>query len=275
MLDIPKRISQIQSLIDEDTDQSLTYAALECRLTLEHICYERFRLSHGYLSPTDLRRWQPRDVIKQVSEEVNEHVAQELTIFISASAPRENTVEGFQELEYTEVGTQAPIHLNKLHSYWHALSNVALHIPVPTIASGELSLYGNRSEIKNKVEDVLKLLPSMESTLLSGGHLGKTFSFKCQTCETEIRKPEKFLVSTSVASCISPDCYESYLISAEKNGERAVTRRTFDFPCDGCDNILQVPVNAFSALRFQQQLNVKCCKCQGVKEVFMRPVVKI
>jgi len=98
MLDISKRISVIQSLVDEDTDQSLTYAALECRLTLEYICYERFKLSCKYLSPVDLKRWQPRDVVKQISEEANEYIAQGFTLSVSASAPRENTVEGFQEL---------------------------------------------------------------------------------------------------------------------------------------------------------------------------------
>ena len=42
MLDIPKRIEIIQSLLLEDTRESLTYAALEGGLTIEYLCYERF-----------------------------------------------------------------------------------------------------------------------------------------------------------------------------------------------------------------------------------------
>jgi len=166
-----------------------------------------------------------------------------------------------------------PIRLNKIHSYWHALANVALHIPVPSIISGDLSIYGERSEIKRKIEDVLNLLPSMKGTLLIGGHLGKVFCFDCQVCETEIQRPEQFLESTSVASCINPECHESYLIKEEVDGERSVTRRTFDFPCGDCNNTLQVPVNAFFDMRFQQQLNVTCCKCQGSRRLVMRPMV--
>jgi hypothetical protein len=41
VLDIPKRIETINSLLEQDAEQSLTYAALECRLTLEYLCYER------------------------------------------------------------------------------------------------------------------------------------------------------------------------------------------------------------------------------------------
>jgi len=213
--------------------------------------------------------------VKQVSEEANELIAQEFTLSVSASAPRENTVEGFQELEYTEVGTQAPIRLNKLHSIWNALSNVALHMPVPTIATSELSIYGDREKIREKVRDVLSLLPSMEGSLLMGGHLGKVFSFICQTCEIEVRRPEKFLEAVSVASCINPECYESYRLELGEDGEVSVNRRTFDFKCDECENILQIPVNVFSKMRFQQQLNVTCCNCQNTKQLLMRPVARL
>lgn len=50
MLDIAKRIELINALLEQDTEQSLTYAALECRLTLEYLCYERFKLYLSYLS---------------------------------------------------------------------------------------------------------------------------------------------------------------------------------------------------------------------------------
>ena len=71
MLNIKKRIGLIEKLSKEDTEQSLTYAALECRLTLEYLCYERFKLTYAYLSLNDLNCWQPRDVVKQVSEDID------------------------------------------------------------------------------------------------------------------------------------------------------------------------------------------------------------
>jgi hypothetical protein len=70
MLDIPKRIALIDSLIEEDTERSLTYAALECRLALEYLCYERFKLVYSYLSPHDLKNWRPKYVVKQISDDM-------------------------------------------------------------------------------------------------------------------------------------------------------------------------------------------------------------
>jgi len=83
MLDIQKRIGVIERLLQEDTDQSLTYAALECRLTLEYLCYERFKLTYSYLSQDDLKNWVPKDVVKQVSEDVDDDIDKEFTLSIS------------------------------------------------------------------------------------------------------------------------------------------------------------------------------------------------
>jgi hypothetical protein len=72
MLDIKKRISVIEDLVAEGTVQSLTFAALECRLTIELICYDRLRVCHGYISLADLKRWTPAQVVKQIAEEAND-----------------------------------------------------------------------------------------------------------------------------------------------------------------------------------------------------------
>lgn len=84
MLDIAKRIELINSLLEQDTEQSLTYAALECRLTLEYLCYERFKLYFSYLSQSDLKNWQPKHIIKQISDQIDDNVSKEFSISISA-----------------------------------------------------------------------------------------------------------------------------------------------------------------------------------------------
>lgn len=63
MINLEPSISQIEVLMAENTEASLTYAALECRLAIERICYERLRLAHDYISNDDLKRWQPRDIV--------------------------------------------------------------------------------------------------------------------------------------------------------------------------------------------------------------------
>lgn len=89
MIDINKRIAIIESLLAEGSIQSLTYAALECRLTIETICYERFLIAHDYIADADLKGWQPASVVKQVSQEANDLIDQGFELFISTTPVKE------------------------------------------------------------------------------------------------------------------------------------------------------------------------------------------
>jgi hypothetical protein len=118
VLDIPKRIETINSLLEQDAEQSLTYAALECRLTLEYLCYERFKLYFSYLSESDLKNWQPKHIIKQISEEIDDNISKEFSISISAEkidGRLPDTKEEFESITYTLLGTQSELKLSKLH----------------------------------------------------------------------------------------------------------------------------------------------------------------
>ncbi|WP_028867247.1 hypothetical protein [Psychromonas arctica] len=278
MLDITKRIKFIEFLLLENTVESLTYAALEGRLTIEYLCYKRFKLSYSYISAEDLKNWQPKHVVKQISEEINENINKGFTLSISTeslSGKLPANKEEFESVNYTPIGNQSAINLNKLHSFWHGLSNVALHIPVPNIDSGDIRIYGDREIIKKKIENLLVyLLTLKEGNLLMGGSLGKEFSFNCFACETLIKKPFKLLTAPIIANCINPKCNESYLIEPKKNSEHEITRCIIKFLCLGCKKDLEIPSNVFKDLKFQQQLNIFCGECQTSQTVIMRPLVK-
>ncbi|CCV13286.1 hypothetical protein [Mesorhizobium sp. STM 4661] len=63
MIWLKQYTAKIEELLNQDTPESLTYAALECRLAIERICYERLRNAHDYISHDDLKRWQPQYVV--------------------------------------------------------------------------------------------------------------------------------------------------------------------------------------------------------------------
>ncbi|MEO9274793.1 hypothetical protein ABFY09_08010 [Marinomonas sp. 5E14-1] len=277
MLKISKRIEIIKSLLDENTNQSLTYAALECRLTLEYICYERFKLSCSYLSEKDLNGWRPRDVVKQMSEEVDEDINKGFTISVCKHASGDKvpkTRTEYESLEYNYLGEQSALKLNRLHSLWQAISNVALHIPIPNIKSEELNIYGNNEQISKKVTDILKFLSTLNGNILMGGSRGETFNFECFFCETPIKKPFKYLASASIVNCINPNCGESYLIEPDSENEFEITRRVIKFPCHNCKLDLEIPSNTFNNLRFRQVLNATCGNCNASTDLIMSPMIK-
>lgn len=277
MLDISKRIELIKSLLKEDTEQSLTYAALESRLTLEYLCYERFKLYFSYLSETDLKNWQPKHIIKQISDEIDNNVSSELSISISdekidGRLPKQK--EEFESIEYTPLGTRPELKLNKLHHLWNGVSNVALHIPVPSIKSPNISVYGDKDKIRKKVNDVITFLLDIKGNLLVGGCFGEDFSFNCLVCRTKIKRPVSSLKDKNVLSCINPKCQESYVIQRDKHDEFEIIRSIIKFSCCRCNEDLEVPIRVFKDLRFNQVLRIRCGTCSHLSEVIMRPLMK-
>src|SRR4051812_26241329 len=103
MIDFAPIIRRIGTLLSEDTDQSVTYAALEARLALEKVCYDRLKHVHDYISHAQLRRWQPSAVINQLIADVDQHVAETLTLQIGSAVSAGIKPE---DDEYIEVGTQ-------------------------------------------------------------------------------------------------------------------------------------------------------------------------
>jgi len=185
------------------------------------------------------------------------------------------TKEEFESLEYKLVGQQAELHLNKLHSLWHGLANVALHLPVPSISSGELQIYGDKKKIKKKVISVVKYLSGVKGNILMGGPLGKVFIFNCHLCDSLIKKPIKSLNYPSIVNCINPNCNESYLLEPENVGQEIkITRRIFKFACKDCAEDIEVPTNVFRELKLDQQLNIQCGSCATTLTFNMRPLMK-
>lgn len=277
MLDISERISVIENLLNEDARESLTYAALECRLTLEILCYERFKMYYSYLSVDDLKNWQPRHVVKQVADDIDRNVNRKITVSISTESvgdtpPR--TKEDYQAFEYVSLGVQSDLNLNRLHKLWHSLSNVALHIPVPTILSDEIDIYGDVEKIKKKVKLVIEYLTKLDGNLLLGGVIEKSFKFECCMCGLEVRRPISKISTPIVVNCINPDCRESYLLSKKSDEKIEAIRRIIKFNCEACDSDLEIPTNLFKELKFDQQLNIKCGVCDSLLEVIMHPLIK-
>ena len=86
MLTLGPTIERIKALLAENTEASSTYAALEARLALERVCYDKLLHRYDYISHYELvRKWQPGALINTLMNEVDPYVAQTLTLQIGKS----------------------------------------------------------------------------------------------------------------------------------------------------------------------------------------------
>lgn len=107
MIDLKEIISVIKKLLDDNTPQSLTYAALECRLAIEKICYDRLKVNYDYISHDDLRSWRPGDVVKTLIADVDGSAASEQTLYMAKqpSAAYQESIENIPDDEWVHCDT--------------------------------------------------------------------------------------------------------------------------------------------------------------------------
>ena len=143
MLWLKTYTEQIQSLVAEGTPRSLTYAALEARLAIERVCYERLKIAHDYISHADIKKWQPQYIVTTLIQEVDTNIARSFTLSMSKAPVKEgDRREDLAEHEYIEIGRQVgfdPVRLGKL---WNALGNF-LHVRLPKTKSDNMTFYGD------------------------------------------------------------------------------------------------------------------------------------
>lgn len=274
MLDVKRRIQIISALLEQGTPESATYAALECRLAIEYLCYERMQMALELASYADMGGWQPGKVVKAVEELVDEHIAGSFTLSI-ASEPKllpdqDLTLEERTKLDYHLLGTQAPLDLKKLTRLWNALANSALHVQVPKLRTDQLSIHGDVSRTTEKVQQCLMEFRKIGyGTLLSNG-FGPEVSIACVGCGHPVRRRVERLTDKQTVSCVNPDCAESYTVEKVAEDECTFERRLVIFDCVDCGIANHLPLRQVEKMRVSEVTEVACSVCKVIYKIGAR-----
>lgn len=235
MIWLENNLERIQKLLDEDTAQSLTYAALECRLAIEQVCYQHLRNDHDYISHSDLKKWQPGAVVRQLVQEVNKHAATTATMYISAEPTTETnpemTLEDFEKLEYLKIGTQIGFIPKQMEKLWNALGNF-LHVKMPESKEDAVNVYSDPEKLRKKLNETIKELERLSKGTMIMGGVGETVTFQC-ICGAANKRRVELLKHGDCISCINPDCVESWNVVFEGN-EISFVRQTLSVTCKEC-----------------------------------------
>lgn len=258
-------IDRIKTLLCEDTDASVTYAALEARLALEKVVYDRLRQRHDYISHAQLKAWTPGDVVKRLLAEVDEHIGETLVLSMS----RTPYVEGVKpdDEDYVQIGVEIGLDAKKIARMWQALSNLALHARMPRNKGDHISEYGDRKAIRAKVEQVIAELERLSKGTMtfSGVPVGGDVSFVC-TCGEKNRRRAKLLRDCQHVFCINPKCNETWKVAMEGN-ETNFENVLVDVPCKVCGEVDRIPWRMVTRMKYDQNIQYPCSKCGGTNVV--------
>jgi Zn finger protein HypA/HybF involved in hydrogenase expression len=258
MISLRPIIERIKALVDEDTDSSITYAALEARLALEKVCYDRLRQAHDYISHNQLRRWQPHAVVTQLMAEVDPYVAEDRRLMMS----RDPAIPGVDPDadDYVEVGTEIGFNPKLIGEMWNALSGLALHVKLPANKNHRISDYGDRDRTRKKIVQVVAELEKLSKSTMSFSGFGKEVSFACACGETN-RRRAALLSNDQLIHCLNPDCKMTWKTLLEGD-EFTFESQSIPINCEKCTDENHIPSRYFSEMKPNQTGSFLCSVCQ-------------
>lgn len=271
MIELTSTVSTIEQLLEEGSEASLTYAALECRLAIERICYDRLRVAHDYISHDDLKKWQPRDIVNILLAEVNPTAAKTFTLSISAKDATDTppkTAEGYDQMDFVPIGTQVGFDPQKLGRLWNALANVALHIKVPTKKEEAVRRYGDAAKVREKVLQALEEIKRLSTGTLVSSGMGEEVSFQC-ICGARNKRRLGILKDRQIISCIDPNCKETFEFFKE---DLSFGRRTLTLTCRNCQESRDIPNKLIEKLPLDKHMHFDCERCGDTIYVSWQPM---
>jgi len=236
-LDQKEILARAKSHLGVGTVESLRYAALECRLLMEELTYEKLRAFADLLPEAELNRWQPREAVKMLLA-IDPYADQGVKIEISADPlpdDREPTKEDYERLNWVPVGDHHALTLKWLNNY-HKVGGL-LHAP----RASESSVMPMEKQSKLLAEVIAELERAVGSSLKSmiwRGGIG----FQCIGCRRHILANLMHLRSGALSICPNDDCQLEYVLVKEDDGEQPprVTPLGPTLRCQKCSSTIHI-----------------------------------
>jgi hypothetical protein len=261
MIWIKDHTARIRELLSIGDARSLTYASLEARLALERVCYERLRISHEYISPSDLRKWRPQYVVETVIATVDEKIASGFKLSVRAEDSQ----------EYVEVGTQIGFDPRQINRYWQAMSSF-LHCELPRNSKEYTTHYRPANRMREKIEEVLAELERLSEGTLVASVVLDAVSFTC-VCGQKNKRSARMLKHDSYINCISENCKEQYRVEIE-GGSTSFERRKIFLTCHHCKMTASFPYRPLAEMPHDTIGGFKCVDC-GTDNAFQWRVMQV
>lgn len=234
-------------------DLALRYAALELRLALEALCYERASLLGEELPPEAYRIWQPKKLLQQLLE-LEPMIDKSRTI----SFGMEET-PGVAATQMNLLGTEVVLSMRNIKDFYDALGSF-LH--APTLKQLEQSGDINFGTCRAKCVELVTVIEKVLASKVFNSNFGVFSSIECMNdaCKQIIRR--RILQNNDELLTTCFDCGLDYKISAATNGNDKWIPlwESIECPSEGCEmNFKLLPKELVPG----KQLN-----CSGCKKVF-------
>jgi hypothetical protein len=251
---ISPHLDRARRLIEAGDEHSLVYAALELRLGLEVVCYEKLRLRLEYVSPEDIRDWRPRQVLEALQELV------EARIFEPAILERAEEPVGAEPKTWVQVGERKGMVSRRWSEIWNKLGRY-LHAQEPAGRDTPVRAYPDAVILKKVLLDVIEEL----EPLASAGDInfpGPVTYFHC-SCGMRVQRPDATLQPGQVITCFNRNCLREWVVEKDEAGQYGFRSNVVDIACLRCEHKTSVAKKNFKKILPDKPGSFTCAACRA------------
>ena len=244
-----EHLRRAKELIATGQAIDLHYAALELRMCLEAMTYEKLRTFEKYLPPSALEKWQPPKLLKAMTQ-FDSGADKSMKLFMGAEAEPGGPAD---PAEMKFVGEHKAFGLEWLNKHYSKLGSL-LHLQRKRQPAAETKLRSDLEVIAAEIEE------AQRGSIL-GSWIGELAHFECQLCKTEIHVSRHFNETTGSASCLNQKCEAEYLAKIDGSKSEFLLRAT-ECPCADCGETMLVENRHIKLNQI-----IECGKCHHRHEI--------
>lgn len=199
-----KSLERAKKNLEKDDASDTRYAALDLRMALESLIYEKAQNYKGELSPKILSTWQPRKLLVHILEiDPDADKSSSLAVGIEEEYGKPSTDMKF-------LGTENVLSLTNIKKYYDRIGS---YLHSPTIEQVDQKKSASPEKMKIRCEELINILNAVLSSFIFNTDMHQKIDWLCEKCGTKIIRRIPSGVSVFKACCT--ECNATYQVKSE------------------------------------------------------------
>jgi hypothetical protein len=226
-------VRNAKRLLQQNDEDYFRYAALELRLAIEAIAYEKLRLYAPRLPGSVLDKWQPPQAFRAL-EEYEPRSIHSFRLRIAKEIE-----PGVPGPEWHELGEHRSFDLRWLRKTYNKLGGL-IHKKAPSYSgNSELSSIRDPKVLRAELEAILTEVDRVASSTIDGT-LAEVFEFQCTVCDAPIIRSADGARQTQRCDCIQADCGAQHHVHFDEGGDAYLLLIATSFECLKCNETVPI-----------------------------------
>ena len=212
-----KHIKHAMNELNSKSELRLKYAALELRMAMESLTYDRALAYKDEFPPSEYETWQPRKVMS-VLLDIDPKADKDCSL-----AVRE---EGKDDAPYVSLGAEKVLNMIMLKKHYDALGS---YLHVQSMKQFRAGIPVDNSKIRIRCMDIADFVSQVLSSPIFNVTVGEFASTDCVKCGNPIRKRLPDGEKETLATC--HECNATYTVTGDGNDKTIWTPHQREVKC--------------------------------------------